>query len=124
MVLWEGWKFWTSFASTLLEKMDPKKWFPKIARFAYGFSQDSYLLQACDLMANLVYNALKYELGVRSGVVKLKRQMLDRVMPDFGVDADLKQALEISSSKDGTQLVCAKMPSFSGCFQLEPANSC
>jgi hypothetical protein len=95
-------KVLTTFANTMLPRMEPKRLFPRIERFGYGFSQDNFLIQGCDLVSNLFYNSLRYAKGLVNGTTTLKDTLLRSMMPELAYPAELLDAFALS----GEQLLC------------------
>lgn len=108
-------KVLTSFANTMLPRMEPKRSFPWIERFGYGFSQDNFLLQGCDLISNLFYNSIRYAKGLVNGTTTLKDTLLRSMMAGLAYPAELLDAFTLS----GEQLLC-RAPGLRWRVQLAP----
>ena len=122
-ILRRRWEVLSSIANIILKEMHkPPKWFPKISKFTFNYSENNYFLQSCDLFANLFYNALKYESGIRNKTVELKRDMLQCVIPSINFDRRLVSALEIGVLNNSYKEVFFKDKKLSGCFRLSPEN--
>ncbi len=82
---------------------------PRVSEIKHYWSEDHYGIQAADLLSNLLYNFLKYEMGIRDpkGTTELKRDLLLEVVPGMSVDDAVRKCLEVDG--DGLRLKCGKL---------------
>jgi hypothetical protein len=107
VVWWEHWKHLTSFLNTLLSNVKPRRWTPRITEFRFESSKNSLYLQAADLLANIFYNAMKFEKGIVNPNTKLKHDLFQSVM-DGPLDPALLNDLAVTTrtDKNGVQHEC------------------
>jgi len=73
----------------------------RVQKFDFFWSHESPGIQAADLIANLMYNALRYENGFTDRKTKLKRDLLREFIPEPISCEHLTTALK-SSGRDIT----------------------
>jgi hypothetical protein len=116
---WPCWKVLTSMTNTLLSDMQPKRRFPKVEQFTFAFSTGNYLIQACDMLANLFWNTLKSQQGITDSTSQLKWEMLKAVVPGLALDPSILQSTQVQTGADGKPQVVCVNPKLSGALQLE-----
>ena len=106
----------TPFANTLLQgALKPATGPVRVQKFDFLWSEDSFGVQAADLLANLMYNALRYENGFRDQKTKLKRDILREFIPEDVSNSDLTSSLK----KAGDDITCVN-PQLLLTMQLNP----
>ncbi|MBC8373496.1 MAG: hypothetical protein ISS69_09185 [Phycisphaerae bacterium] len=106
----------TPFANILLQgALEPSTGPVKVEKFDFLWSEESFGVQAADLLANLTYHGLRYEHGFQNKKTKLKRDILYDFIPEAITCAELQSGL----SKVGDDLVCVN-PQLLMTMQLNP----
>jgi len=117
-VFWEMGDLLTRLTNTILSKMKDSHTISEIKKFQFLWSNKEFGLQAADLLCHLMYNTLKYELGIINDNTKLKRDMLIEILPDFSIDKALTSALDIKKDSENREdILCVKQDLIST-FQL------
>ena len=96
---------------------------PRIRRFEFKNSKNEFGLQAADLFSHLLYNALKYEMGIRNEATTSKHEMLLGVCPAFQLPRNLAELLSIVRIKNGQKVqeeVACNKPDLISTFILAP----
>ena len=122
-VWWEHWKHLTTILNCLLRRARKARWTPQFTEFRFENSEKSLYLQAADLLANLFYNALSFEKGIRTETTRLKNDIL-RTVYDSPFEAHLLDALDVVMRTDVKgdvhDLLVLRDEKFSGRMTLLP----
>lgn len=119
-VFWEMGDLLTRLANTILSKMKDSHAISEIKQFQFLWSDKEFGLQAADLLCHLMYNTLKYELGIINDNTQLKHDILIEILPDFSIDEALTSALDVKKdSQNREDIICIKRDLIST-FQLLP----
>lgn len=106
----------TSFANCLFKKcLIPIRLVPSIKDFRFGWSPAEFGIQAADVLANLMYNSVLFNMGVKTPATSVRTAILQELMPGLNVPT----ALTTSMKRCGNEVVCTNSGLLST-FQLEP----
>lgn len=119
-IFWDFGDLMTRLANGILSKMRCNHAISEIKKFRFLWSNKEFGLQAADLLCHLMYNTIKYELGIINDNTKLKRDILIEILPDFSIDETLASALDVKKDRENREnILCVKQDLIST-FQLLP----
>lgn len=109
-----------SMAQTLIAKIEPRIAMPRIGGFRFQWSSNEFGLQAADLLCHLVYNRLKYEMGIVNANTELKSQILWEVMPCNIIDPALRALMKVTRDNEGKDAVLCLDKELRSTIQILP----
>lgn len=104
------WKTYTRLLNILFKVLPTTRAFPTVSVFTYIDSRSNYLVQAADLLSNLMLNAIRHRMGATNPRTEMKYKMLRAVMDAEPVHAGLLKSLTVSGGK----VLCSDNGLFSG----------
>jgi hypothetical protein len=108
-VFWDMGDLLTRLTNKVLSKMKDKHTISEIKKFQFLWSNKEFGLQAADLLCHLMYNTLRYELGIKNDNTKLKRDILIEFLPDFSISKSLAAALDVKRDRENHEdILCIK----------------
>lgn len=93
------WKAYTRLLRNLFRVLPTTRDFPEVSKFTYLDSKANFLIQAADLLTNLMLNAIRHRMGITNDLILMKYQMLCSVMDADPIDAELLKAMTVTGDK-------------------------